>query len=237
MKDDRMLESQVGEISDLLDRFNCGLMATDAERDVVFVNTRLREWLGYELDEIVGRPAIDLVPEEVRPLLIAERELLDRGDIRARLIVLQRKNSTTFPAIALPQSLFDAEGRFAGGLLVFVELATIETAKPLGSPFGTDLRSELHRIALQIQSLGIAASALPLRVPLEHPDFADLTEREREVLTHLVSGDRVPAIARKLFISPHTVRNHLKGIFGKVGVGSQTALLERVRAVATPGGE
>ena len=72
-------------------------------------------------------------------------------------------------------------------------------------------------------------------MPLEHPDFADLTEREREVLIHLVSGDRVTAIAKKLFISPNTVRNHLKGIFGKVGVGSQTALIERVREVA--GGE
>jgi DNA-binding CsgD family transcriptional regulator len=163
--------------------------------------------------------------------------LLDRGDIRARLMVLQRKNSTTFPVITLPQVLFDAQGRFAGGLTVLVELATIETAKPLGSPFRTDLRAELHRIALQIQSLGITAGSVPMGVPLEHPDFADLTEREREVLTQLASGDRVPAIAKKLFISPHTVRNHLKGIFRKVGVGSQTALLERVRAATTVGRE
>ena len=119
--------------------------------------------------------------------------------------------------------------------MVFVELATIETAKPLGGQFGTDLRSELHRIALQIQSLGLAANTGTLRLPLEHPVFSDLTDRESEVLAHLVSGDRVPAIARKLFISPHTVRNHLKGIFRKVGVGSQTALLERVREAS--GGE
>jgi PAS domain S-box-containing protein len=71
MKGDRMLKSQVGEISDLLDQFNCGLLATDVDRDIVFLNAHLREWLGYELEEIVGRPAIDLVPEEVRPLLIA----------------------------------------------------------------------------------------------------------------------------------------------------------------------
>ena len=235
MADQGVHEGRIAEISDLLDLFNCGLLATDAERDVVFVNARLREWLGYEIDEVVGRPAIDLVPEEVRPLLIAERESLDRGDIRARLMVLQRKNSTTFPAIALPQVLFDADGRFAGGLMVFVELATIETAKPLGGQFGTDLRSELHRIALQIQSLGLTANTGTLRLPLEHPVFSDLTDRESEVLAHLVSGDRVPAIARKLFISPHTVRNHLKGIFRKVGVGSQTALLERVREAS--GGE
>lgn len=56
-----------------------------------------------------------------------------------------------------------------------------------------------------------------------------LSPREREVLLSLVSGNRVAAIASQLFISAHTVRNHLKSIFAKLGVRSQVELLERFK--------
>lgn len=54
----------------------------------------------------------------------------------------------------------------------------------------------------------------------------NLSKRESEVLALVVEGHRVPRIARQLRISPHTVRNHLKGIFRKVGVSSQGELIE-----------
>jgi DNA-binding CsgD family transcriptional regulator len=61
-----------------------------------------------------------------------------------------------------------------------------------------------------------------------------LSQREREVLTHLVVGSRVATIAELLFISPNTVRNHLKAIYRKVGVSSQRALIEVVKALTQP---
>jgi DNA-binding NarL/FixJ family response regulator len=55
-----------------------------------------------------------------------------------------------------------------------------------------------------------------------------LSPREREVLKHFETGKRVPEIARTLFVSPYTVRNHLKAIFKKTGVNSQTELMEKL---------
>ncbi len=57
-----------------------------------------------------------------------------------------------------------------------------------------------------------------------------LSKREREVLSELRNGGRVPTIARSLSISPTTVRNHLQRIFWKLGVHSQSELVEHVRA-------
>lgn len=56
-----------------------------------------------------------------------------------------------------------------------------------------------------------------------------LTRREKDVLQLLLEGHRVASIARRLHLSPQTVRNHLKGIFRKLGAHSQVELLEALR--------
>jgi len=45
-----------------------------------------------------------------------------------------------------------------------------------------------------------------------------LTSREMEILDLAANGVRTPVIARQLFISDSTVRNHFKNIFTKLGV-------------------
>lgn len=45
-----------------------------------------------------------------------------------------------------------------------------------------------------------------------------LTSREMEILDLAANGMRTPVIARQLFISDSTVRNHIKKIFTKLGV-------------------
>jgi DNA-binding CsgD family transcriptional regulator len=57
----------------------------------------------------------------------------------------------------------------------------------------------------------------------------ELSKREYEVLAELSDGRRVSSIAERLFISPHTVRNHLRNIFWKLGVHSQAELVDYVK--------
>lgn len=53
-----------------------------------------------------------------------------------------------------------------------------------------------------------------------------LSLREREVLDDFLRGLQIETIARRLFISPQTVRNHLKRIGRRFGVHSQAELRE-----------
>jgi DNA-binding CsgD family transcriptional regulator len=64
-------------------------------------------------------------------------------------------------------------------------------------------------------------------------DLSDLTVRQREIVERLLRGHRVDAIARDLYVSPSTVRNHLSAIFDKLGVASQSELVELLRGQAT----
>lgn len=58
----------------------------------------------------------------------------------------------------------------------------------------------------------------------------DLSAREREVCREVISGHSTSEIAHHLVISAHTVQDHLKSIFGKVGVRSRGELVARLRA-------
>jgi DNA-binding CsgD family transcriptional regulator len=89
-----------------------------------------------------------------------------------------------------------------------------------------------QRIAI-LHVLKLAAEAHPESVgdavcgqaPAEH---ACLSPREREVLRHLASGKRTEQIAGDLFLSPATVRNHVRAILTKLNVHSR---IEAILAV------
>lgn len=70
----------------------------------------------------------------------------------------------------------------------------------------------------------------------EHPALSWLTRRERELVGLLLEGYRVSTIAETLYISPHTVRRHLKSIFLKLEVNSQAELLEKLKPPRRAGG-
>lgn len=54
------------------------------------------------------------------------------------------------------------------------------------------------------------------------PIIEELTERERDVLTHAVHGLTNKQIGKVLFISDRTVQGHLQNIYQKLGVTSRT---------------
>ncbi len=60
--------------------------------------------------------------------------------------------------------------------------------------------------------------------------FPELTEREREVLTHLAQGLSNSQIAAALVISPVTVRNHVTNILAKLQVANRRQAMLRFHA-------
>jgi DNA-binding NarL/FixJ family response regulator len=88
------------------------------------------------------------------------------------------------------------------------------------------LERHLDRIGQEVQAAGRIPIVSAMPQPSAVPGLADLSARQWEVVTRLLRGERVPTIARGMFLSPSTVRNHLSTIYRKVGVSSQTQLLE-----------
>jgi DNA-binding CsgD family transcriptional regulator len=62
-------------------------------------------------------------------------------------------------------------------------------------------------------------------------DELALTERELEIVALLGSGHSVPEIAARLEIGPHTVENHKRRIYVKLGVGNQIHAVSRATSL------
>jgi DNA-binding NarL/FixJ family response regulator len=60
--------------------------------------------------------------------------------------------------------------------------------------------------------------------------FPELSNREREVLDLIAAGTANADIAKRLFLSPKTVRNHVSSIFTKLQVADRSDAIIRARA-------
>lgn len=113
-----------------------------------------------------------------------------------------------------------------GQLVSAVRVALAESAVP---PDTRDYRAAIERITNVLVELGVVAAGAKAAEPRRDvPELSQLSAREWEVVRALLSHERVPQIAKRLHISPSTVRNHLKSIYGKLGVHSQQELIGRL---------
>lgn len=127
---------------------------------------------------------------------------VEAAGLPARVLVLSESTSV--------QTLRSVLRSGCGGL--------VQTSAPL-----SDLVSAIHQLhggeaifpvdALRAVSLAARGDSTAVG--------ATLTDREIEILEHLARAETTSAIAEELFLSAHTVRNHLQSIFQKLGVSSQ----------------
>jgi len=66
---------------------------------------------------------------------------------------------------------------------------------------------------------------------LAHSPLATLTEREREVLSHMAQGRNNAAIAEALFLTERAVEKHINSLFHKLGLSEEPNVHRRVMAV------
>lgn len=176
---------------------------------------------------IFGRHATDLVGAPVLRLVTS--------DSAADALAAFAEAAIREGGVCLTVLVDSADGGVRAELLVRRLVPSMSFAFSLvvggdqgGEPMGAEEALRQLGRGLRAVNIGETLAAVDRAQPA---GAAQLSSRELEIVARLVSGDRVPAIARGLFLSQSTIRNHLSSAYLKLGVTSQQELIDLFRTL------
>lgn len=117
---------------------------------------------------------------------------------------------------------------------VAAQLLAVEAGIDAHRPMARTTMAPGHWITVQAARLGedIAVTVGPIEQRERWILFCrthGLSDRETEIVIGLAEGDDTHALAARLYLSEHTVQDHLKSAFAKTAVNSRRELLARAR--------
>ena len=204
-----------------LDLVPVAVGGTDDDWIIVTVSSEIHDLIDRMSSDVKGRRLLDLVdPADVEQLRgsVADREPRSLPDVRFLL--------PTGGEVVVSVLLAPLAGPAAG--VRFALVGHIESYIPQQRDRVAELELRLRRIGAEVRAAGLIDTVGTSAIR-DHPEIAELSTRQWEILSRLLEGARVSTIAAELLISESTVRNHLSTIFHRFGVHSQAELIGRFR--------
>jgi PAS domain S-box-containing protein len=200
---------------------------------VAHISSDTRQLLGQGPAELIGKSMMELThPDDATILLLTFARATT--EMNATVQLRLRHRSGTWQAVRAVVTVVEPKGAAARFGFGFTGVDDSGAASRVRIE---QLERHLRRIAAGIQAADVwGASGASLDV-VRLPAFGELSNRQLEVLSRLMRGERVPAIATEMSVSQSTIRNHLAAIFRKMGVHSQAELLSLLRQADDPSTE
>jgi DNA-binding CsgD family transcriptional regulator len=185
--------------------------------------------LGLTPEQSTGQPVLAVIHPSDLPAFLAAVEHARRGQraVRVTLRLSARHRDWTEVAVVLAITAPGDPPPLAFALMRYDDAA--DPPGPSDSAREMQLEAHMLRIADELHAAGLIPRLKQLPALTDEPRLGKLTSREWAVLTRLLDGQRIPAIAASLYVSQSTVRNHLSSIYAKLGVHSQVDLIRLLR--------
>jgi DNA-binding CsgD family transcriptional regulator len=206
---------------------NVVLGTVDGNWRVDRVSQDVTPLLGLTPEQSAGQPVLGIVHPSDVPAFLTAVEHARRGQRAVRLALrLNARSGEWADVTVILATIAPSDPPPLAFALMRNDAAD---PHPAGSSRETRLETHMLRIADELHAAGLMPRLQQLPALADEPRLGKLTSREWAVLTRLLDGQRVPAIAASLYVSQSTVRNHLSSIYAKLGVHSQVDLIRLIR--------
>jgi PAS domain S-box-containing protein len=145
----------------LVETMRDGLAVQDENGLITYVNERACDLTGYSKDELIGRPAVDLVDEPLQQTFHEEMSRRREGDSSSYEITWIKKDGSKMPAIVSSTPIFDSEEKFKGSFGIITDI----TQRSRAEEALKESEKESKEQAKALEEANIA-----LRVLLSHRD-------------------------------------------------------------------
>ncbi len=205
---------QSSEALDRIARSGEAVFAIDSADRIILWNKRCEELLGRAAKSVLGKRCYDVM---------GGRD--PNGNIycyRNCPVAFQAREKPKEPVRRFRLSV---EGVKGGRRWIEVSMFAIPSYHPALATVVHVLREGKQKETPLEQALSQEADAREPLWPMTTNDgkSVDLTSREKEILQSMAEGLSTAAIAKRLFISPVTVRNHIQNILHKLNVHTKLA--------------
>ncbi|MFX0113827.1 MAG: PAS domain S-box protein [Candidatus Hodarchaeota archaeon] len=116
------LQESQEQYRELVEKMQEGVLVEDAEGIMTFVNPKTAEMVGYSVHELIGRPAISIVPEAYKAKIHEETTRRKDGFSSTYEAALLTKDKRIIPVIIHATPLFSENQEFRGVLAVFTDI-------------------------------------------------------------------------------------------------------------------
>ena len=197
----------------------------DADWTITGISSEATKAIGVTPTKAIGRRLLDLVdPVDVPRLQRAAELMIGEQAVCLGLHFPKASPEWRFAACVL-QCMEGGErvGEYTGFVLVRVEGPDAPESR------ADQLERHLLNIAAEVESSGVLDNVGKAPHLMRVRKMQHLTVRQWEIVSRLLRGERVPQIAKELFVSQSTIRNHLSQVFERFGVHSQAELIAHMR--------
>jgi PAS domain S-box-containing protein len=193
--------------------------------------------LGLTPEQSTGQPVLAVIHPSDLPAFLAAVEHARRGQRAVRVTLRLGAKHRDWVEVAVVLATIAPGDPPPLAFALIRDDAAADSPGPGDSTREMRLEAHMLRIADELHAAGLIPRLQQLPALTDEPRLGKLTSREWAVLTRLVDGQRIPAIAASLYVSQSTVRNHLSSIYAKLGVHSQVDLIRLIRRGTKPPAE
>ena len=132
-----------------------GIWMIDAEACTTFVNPKMASMLGYEVDEMLGRPMYDFMDDRARDEAHENARRRAQGISEQHDFRLTRKDGSDLWTAMSTSAAFDDAGRYSGALAMVTDI----TQQRRGETLRLELEGQL-REAQKMEAIGVLAGGI-----------------------------------------------------------------------------
>jgi PAS domain S-box-containing protein len=128
----------------IVETANEGIFLMDDEFKITYVNKRNMELMGHTQEETIGRPVMDFICEESRPIAKESLERRRCGISEGYELKLKCKDGSLFWAFISAKPLFNKDGDFVGSLCMYTDITKRKEAEEALANIENARKKEIH---------------------------------------------------------------------------------------------
>jgi PAS domain S-box-containing protein len=143
-KSEEKLRESEEKYRNIVETANEGILITDNENIITYVNKKFADMLRYNIEEVIGRPIWGFISEEYKPIVKRNLENRMKGISESYELKSIRKDGSSLWLFLNAKPLFDKDGKYMGAMSMLTDIDKRKEAEDALTNIEITRKKEIH---------------------------------------------------------------------------------------------